>query len=99
MRRIITKRLNVRALTFLLLVSVVGTGAIAGLKTTALATGQNNSQSKTRTPAHPRKHISVSCKQLCIASYDDCRASGAKKGVHSCKRVYNECLQECATGQ
>ena len=98
MRRI-TKRMNFRALVFLLLIAVVAAGAFVSLTTVALATGQSNSQSRTRTPAHPRKRISVSCKQLCLASYDDCRASGAKKGIHSCKRVYSECLQECATAQ
>lgn len=94
----ITKLMNLKTVTFLLLISLVNVGVFSGLTTVALASGQSNSQSVTRAPVHHKKHISVSCRQLCEAGYQDCKTSGKKKGIHSCKRVYDECLDECATG-
>lgn len=95
----IMKRINLRALAFLLLIAVVVAGALAGATTVSQAARQNKTQSGSSMPVHHRKHISVSCRQLCEAGYEDCKAGGKKKGTHSCKRVYDECLSECATGQ
>ena len=97
--RPIRKQIDIRAFVFLLLIAAVIAGAFAGFATVAQAAGQNRNQSGARMPVHHRKHISVSCRQLCEASYDECKASGKKKGIHSCKRVYAECLSECTTGQ
>jgi hypothetical protein len=61
--------------------------------------GQNSHQSKTRAPVHHRKQVHISCRQICLSDYEACKSPGVKRGVRSCKAVYNECVAECPPAQ
>jgi hypothetical protein len=93
----IRRRINLRSIIFLLLTIVVAAGLFGALPPVAGAVVQNDNQAKTRTPAHPRKQVHISCRQICLADYDACASPGAKRGVRSCKAIRNECLAECPT--
>jgi uncharacterized membrane protein len=93
----IVKRIKLRLPTFLLLILVVAAGLFSILSPVAGAAVQNDNQARTRTPAHPRKRVHISCRQICLSDYDACASPGAKRGVRSCKAVRNECLAECPT--
>jgi len=91
----IMQRIKHRLPTFLLLTLVVAAGLFSTRSPVAGAAVQNDNQARTRTPAHPRKQVHVSCRQICLSDYDACASLGAKRGVRSCKTVRNECLAAC----
>jgi hypothetical protein len=93
----IAKRIKLRLTTFLLLTLVVAAGLFSILSPVAGAAVQNDNQARSRTSAHPRKRVHISCRQLCLSDYDACASPGAKRGIRSCKAVRNECLAECPT--
>lgn len=93
----IMQRIKLRLPTFLLLTLVVAAGLFSIPSPVAGAAVQNDNQARTRTPAHPRKRVHVSCRQICLSDYDACTSPDAKRGIHSCKAVRNECLAACPT--
>jgi hypothetical protein len=93
----IMKRIRLRSSILLLFILVAAVGLFGTHPSVAGAVVQNDNQAKTRTPTHPRKQVHVSCRQICLADYDACVSSGAKRGVRSCKAVRNECQAACPT--
>ena len=89
--------IKLRLPTLLLLTLVVAAGLFSILSPVAGAAVQNDNQARTRTPAHPRKQVHISCRQICLSDYDACASPGAKRGIRSCKAVRNECLAACPT--
>ena len=96
----IIKRINLRLLTFLLLLAVAAAGLLGALPRIAAATGQNSNQAKTRAPVNHRKKVDISCKQICLADYDACKDSHKRGARHGyCETNRSECLAACPSPQ
>ena len=95
----IFRAINFRLLAILLFSIVAAVGLFGIPPTIAEAVGQNSNQSESRAPVHHKKQVHVSCRQVCLSDYDACKSDGAKRGVHSCRSVRDECFAACPAAQ